>query len=257
MSGADAAGAGGGGGGAGAAGAGGGRGGLELRAASGGLLDEPLALNVRGLGGPAGDTLIWRARLRDDDGRVWRAQASDPLTLSDAWTPAKSSGGAVAALQSLRPVSLDVRVEAPDGRAASRTLTRSVLAEGARVRRWRDGLAATLFLPAQRTSTSALVLDGTADEEAAAAAAPTAALLASRGVLVLLVTPPRRGGDRERLLRDAAERLEQLAASAVELLPVPPPTAPGVPARADAHDRAVAWDELLARVGATPRAVPG
>lgn len=237
---------------------GGGRGGLELRAASSGLLDEPLALNVRGLGGPAGDTLIWRARLRDDDGRVWRAQASDPLALSDAWTPAKSSGGAVAALQSLRPVSLDVRVEAPDGRAASRTLTRSVLAEGARVRRWRDGLAATLFLPAQRTSTSALVLDGTADEEAAAAAAPTAALLASRGVLVLLVTPPRgRGGDRERLLRDAAERLEQLAASAVELLPAPPPTAPGVPARADAHDRAAAWDALLARVGATPRAVAG
>ncbi|MDW5597724.1 hypothetical protein VSS74_25455, partial [Conexibacter stalactiti] len=219
---------------------------LELRGASSGLLDEPLALSVRGLGGPAGDTLTWRARLRDDDGRVWRAQASDPLALADAWTPAKSSGGAVAALQSLRPVTLDVRVEAPDGRAAARTLTRSVLAEGARVRRWRDGLTATLFLPAQRMSTAALVLDATDGEEAAAAAAPTAALLASRGVLALLVTPPRgRGGDRETLLRDAAERLEQLAASAVELLPAPLPVAPGVPARADGRDRAAAWDELL------------
>jgi hypothetical protein len=234
-------------------------GGLELRGAGGGLLDEPLAFSVRGLGDAAGGPLIWRARLRDDDGRIWRAQASDSLALAGAWTPAKSSGGAVAALQSLRPVALELRAEAPDGRAAARTVTRTLLADGVRVRRWRDGLAASLFLPSERVSTSALVLDATAGEAAAAAAAPSAALLASRGVLVLLVTPPRGrgGGDRGALLREAAERLEQLAASPVELLAEPAPVAPGIPARADAAARAAVWDALLARVGATPRQTPG
>src|SRR3954454_6145851 len=86
---------------------------LEIRGAAPGLLDDPLLLEVGGA--PAGSALLWRARLRDDDGFVWRAEAPAADALAGAWAPAKPSAGAVAALRSLRAVDLDVRVEAPDG----------------------------------------------------------------------------------------------------------------------------------------------
>jgi hypothetical protein len=212
---------------------------LELRGATDGLLlDEPWRLDVRGAGGAP---LTWRARIRDDDGRVWRAEAERPEDLAGAWSPAKRpSPGPVAALRSLRPVSVDVRAEAADGRAASRTVTRRLVADGVRRRRWRDGAAATLHLPAGPAASVAL-LDG-----GDPAIAPlVAALLASRGVLVLHVT----GG-----LDAASERLAAVPAAAgapprvvagEHLLP------PGVPATAVPD--ADAWDALLADLGATPR----
>src|SRR3954451_17163890 len=161
---------------------------LEIRGASPGLLDDPLLLDVSGAAPRA--ALTWRARLRDDDGFVWRATADTPEGLLDAWAPAKATAGAVAALRSLRPVGVDVRVEGPGGAASSRTVTRALLAAGVKVRRWREGVAGSLFLPAQ-ASASALILDAhhaDADAGAAAAVPPAAALLASRGVLVFLIT---------------------------------------------------------------------
>ena len=47
---------------------------LEISGASDGLLDDDLVLRVRGAGPEA--EVTWRARFRDDDGRVWRAAAS-------------------------------------------------------------------------------------------------------------------------------------------------------------------------------------
>jgi hypothetical protein len=88
---------------------------LEIRGVRAGLLlDEPLLLSS------AGDDLLWRARYRDDDMRVWRAAAGRAEDLLAALGPAKPSSGPIAALASLRPVQIDVRVEAPDGRAAGR-----------------------------------------------------------------------------------------------------------------------------------------
>src|SRR6478752_1658970 len=116
---------------------------LELRGATDGLLlDEPWRLEVRGAGAAP---LTWRARIRDDDGRVWRAEAGRPEDLAGAWSPAKRPApGPVAALRSLRPVSVDVRAETADGRAAARTVTRRLVADGVRRRRWCDGVSATL-----------------------------------------------------------------------------------------------------------------
>ncbi|MDO8187983.1 hypothetical protein Q5424_14980 [Conexibacter sp. JD483] len=257
-----------------------GRGSLELRGPTSALLDEPLALTVRGLGDAAGGEIVWRARLRDDDGRSWRATASSPLALAAAWTPGAdptgrnadaahrprpasarpadagadarpSDAGAsrsrpIAALQSLRPLTLDVRAESPDGRAAARSFTRLLLAEGVRVRRWRAPVAATLFLPPERLAPAALLLDATAavpGSTLAAVAPLAAALLASRGVLTLVV-PPGRGQDSAAAL----PTLSQVARGEAEVLP--PPFPPGVPGLADAD--AGAWDELLARLGARP-----
>lgn len=140
-----------------------------------------------------------------------------------------------------------MRAEAPDGRAAARAFTRLLLADGVRVRRWRDPLAATLFLPAERRFPGALLLDAT---DAAAGSAPAlvaplaAALLASRGVLTLVV-PPNRAGD----AAAALPLLAQVARGEVDV--VAPPLPPGIPglAQADAAD----WDALLARLGALPR----
>ncbi|MDO8213496.1 hypothetical protein [Conexibacter sp. CPCC 206217] len=271
---------------------------LEIRGPALGLLDDPLELQARGLGGIT-NGVLWRARVRDDDGRVWRAVAPWPQQLVSAWAPAKSSAGDVAALQSLRPVALDLRVEAADGRTATRTFTRRLLGDGVRVRRWREGLAATLYLPAAdahgpagaettaaagangpagaattasagasapdastAASTAAVVLDATAGEEAAVAVALAAALLASRGVLAFAVAAPRGGvTDPAPLLATAAELLAQVPAAAdapggVQILPAPLPLPPGVPSqiREDVARRAAAWDELLARLGARPRA---
>jgi hypothetical protein len=149
---------------------------LEIRGVSTGLLDEPFDLQVRGAA--AGEELLWRARYRDDDLRVWRAAAARPVDLSAKWKPAKPSTGPQAALGSLRPVRIDVRVEAADGRAAARTITRQIVGEGVKVRRWRD-VRATLFIPGGDPRAT-LVLDGHSH--------PTAApLLASRGLLLLAV----------------------------------------------------------------------
>src|SRR4051812_39947317 len=148
---------------------------LELRGATDGLLlDEPWRLDVRG-GGPA-EGLRWRARLRDDDGRVWLSAADSAAGLAAGWAPAKAPPGPLAALRSLRPVAIDVRAEAPDGRAAMRTVSRRLVADGVRLRRWRDGVAATLCLPAG-APTATVVLDATGAGEQAAAAAMLAAPL--------------------------------------------------------------------------------
>src|SRR4051794_39561245 len=117
---------------------------LEIRGAAPGLLDDPLLLDVSGA--PPESALVWRARVRDDDGFVWRAAGERPDVLT--WAPAKASASDVAALTSLRPVDVDVRVEAPDGAASARTITRSVLGEGVKVRRWRQDVTGSLYLPA-------------------------------------------------------------------------------------------------------------
>src|SRR5690349_12785211 len=95
---------------------------LEISGMPDGLIDDDLLLRVRGAGPDV--ALTWRARLRDDDGRVWRASAARAEELASRWVPAKEGTGAIAALRSLRPVAIDVRAEAPDGRAAARTVTR-------------------------------------------------------------------------------------------------------------------------------------
>ena len=213
--GAGGAGAGGGalGGGAGGAGAGGGA--LELRGAGDGLLDEPLVLQVHGAGGAAP---TWRARLRDDDGRVWRASADRPERLAAAWAPAKATTGPVAALQSLRPIALELRAEADDGRAAARTVRRRLLADGVRVRRWRDPVPGTLLLPAAATPCAAVVLPP------AAVGRPTAApdRSAAAGPPAAAADPPAAGAS---------------AAAAADGGP-PAATAPGPPAAATADPRA-------------------
>jgi hypothetical protein len=137
---------------------------MEIRGAGVALLDEPLSLGVRAA--PAGTPLRWRARVRDDDGRVWRAEAASPAELDLAWAPAKAGTGPVAALLSLRPVEVEVRAEAPDGRAAARTITRRLVADGVRLRRWRDGLAATLHLPPPAVDAVATVIADTREEAA-------------------------------------------------------------------------------------------
>lgn len=213
----------------------------EIVGATDGLLDDPLELRVRGLG-PA-PQVTWRARLRDDDGRVWRASAPRAEPLADAWGPAKGGTGEVAALRSLRPVAIDVRVEAADGRAAARTLTRRLLAAGVRRRRWRGDLSAVLLLPAGPPCATVLLFGPT--EPAAELAA---GLLASRGAVVLSV-----GGDddvgaaRERLAKLPGTPAPSIVVSGAELV-----LPPGVPARPHAGDpaaRAAAWDVLLARLG--------
>jgi hypothetical protein len=252
---------------------------LELSGAPEGLLDDPPALRLRGSGGA--DGLVWRGRIRDDDGRVWRAIADRQEALMGAWVPAKSSTSMLMALGSRRPVELEVRAEAPDGRAATRTLRRLLVADGVRVRRWRDATPAVLHLPAPGgASLAALLLDATAAEGDAAAVATLAApLLASRGVIALVVAPVARA--------DGAELVERALAALAQVPAVvesgTPPrmlrvlasqqhghdhaagtvvvTPPGVGVRGAgagpeaAAARAHAWDALLAAVGATPRQV--
>jgi hypothetical protein len=253
---------------------------LEIRGSAAGLLDEPLVLRVRGAG-PAAE-LTWRARYRDDGDRIWRASAMNAEDLATRWMPAKESTGPLAALRSLRPVGIEVRVEAADGRAAARTLTRAMVADGIRVRRWRDGLAATLHVPAQPQPCATVIVDATASPAAAHVAALAAPLLASRGALVLVVGPSRGIAGplavaRERLAAVPAAREPILLLPAIDpFAPEPPegvapavgdpPAAAGVvlPPNVGARDggphvaaaRAAAWDALLARLGATPRELP-
>lgn len=188
--------------------------------------------------------------------------------LGAAWIPAKPGAGPLAALASLRPVAVDVRVQHADGRGAARTVTRRLVGDGVRIRRWRDGLAATLHRPPEGSATdAALLLDATGAPERAAVAALAAPLLASRGVLVVAVGPARGRGATADPLGAARERLAALAPEgAVLVLPalapgeedegVPLP--PGVGTRdpddrAAAVRRAAAWDGVLARLGARPR----
>ena len=243
---------------------------LELRGSADGLLDEPFVLRVRGAGPSA--RIVWRARYRDDDGRVWRAAGLTCENLATDWSPGKDGTGDVAALRSLRPVSIDLRVETADGRAATRTATRRLAGDGVRTRRWRDGLAATLHVPAQPVPCATAIVDASGTDAQATAAALAAPLLASRGVLVLVVAADRGRGFDEQLAM-AQERLSTVpgagAGDAVVLSAhdpfseVPPAEVvlpPGVGLRerdpGAARARAAAWDELLARLGATPRATP-
>jgi hypothetical protein len=242
---------------------------LELRGSADGLLDEPFALRVRGAG--PGARVVWRARYRDDDGRVWRAAGLRCDNLATDWSPGKDGTGDVAALRSLRPVSIDLRVETADGRAATRTVTRLLAGDGVRTRRWRDGLAATLHVPAVPACATAIV-DASGSDAQATAAALAAPLLASRGVLVLVLAPAR-GRTFDEQLETARERLsavpgaagsEAVVLSAHDPFSDTPPAGvvmpPGVGLRerdpGAARVRAGAWDELLARLGATPRARP-
>jgi hypothetical protein len=128
---------------------------------------------------------------------------------------------------------LDVRVQAPDGGAAARTLTRLLVGPGVRIRRWRDGPAGTLHLPGAAPCATALVHGD---------AGIAGALLASRGVLVLTVT----GGD----LDAARDRLAAVP-GATEITDLTAAEVP-CPAGAPGGD-AAAWDALVARLGATPR----
>src|SRR5918998_5749425 len=100
----------------------------EIAGRDGGLLDEPLALRLRGAGPDA--QAVWHARLRDDDGLVFRARAERSEDLPAAWR----GKAAHAALGSLRPVRIDVRAETADGRAATRTFTRRIVGDGVRIR---------------------------------------------------------------------------------------------------------------------------
>ncbi|HEV7773519.1 MAG TPA: hypothetical protein VGO48_09575 [Conexibacter sp.] len=244
---------------------------IEIRGAAVALLDDPLLLSARGADGA--EPLLWRARLRDDDGRTWQASAGNAEALTTSWKPAKATTGPLAALQSLRPVSLEVRVEAPDGRSAARTLTRTLVGEGVRIRRWREPeLLATLHLPAGAPCAT-VAIDATA-EPAAAVATLAAPLLASRGVLALVVPPQRDGSSAPEALRLAGERLamvpgatgsEPVVLRAVDPFGAAPPDGPdaghvvlppGVATRdeaADAAARAAVWDALLARLGARSR----
>ena len=214
---------------------------LELRGAAPGLLDEPLLLEVGGA--PPNAALTWRTRLRDDDGFVWRA--SGPSLDALTWAPAKPSASDVAALRSLRPVDLDVRVEEDASDAgASRTLKRTLLAEGVRARRWKDGVAGTLYLPAEATGGGA-ILDARATD-AASAVPVAAALLASRGALVFALT---RGTPEAARAALAAVPSAPSDVAILDAVPLPP----GVPARTPPD--AAAWDALLADLGARPRRV--
>jgi hypothetical protein len=200
---------------------------LEIQGPDIALLDDRLELRARGAG--SADALLWQARMRDDDGLVWRARAERPEDLPGAWRGKRQH----AALASLRPVRIEVRAQAPDGRAASRTLTRLLAGQGVRIRRWRDGPQATLHLPEGEPRATVLV-DGPAPV--------AAALLASRGLLVLAVA----GGD----IGAARERLEAVpGASAVQELSAGDVPWPAGTPGADA----AAWDALLARLDARPR----
>jgi hypothetical protein len=232
---------------------------LSIRGVRAGqLLDEPLLLSA------AGDGLRWRARYRDDDLRVWRAAAGRAEELLTGFLPSKPSTGPIAALASLRPVQIDVRVEAPDGRAAGRAVTRLLVAPGVRLRRWRfGGLAGVLHLPATAPACATLVVDGSGGANEAVVAGLAGPLLASRGALVLCVTAGSLDEAIERLA-DVPGAEEPVAAAAADPLSgapapasVPLPPGVGVSGEPDggAPARTAAWDALLAGLGATPRLI--
>ncbi|GAC1320937.1 MAG: hypothetical protein NVSMB25_13970 [Thermoleophilaceae bacterium] len=237
---------------------------LELRGVPRGLLDDPILLRARGAGEDA--ELRWRARYRDDDGRVWRASATRSEDLA-VWEPNRPPARTVASLRSLRPVWIDVRVEAADGRTAARTLERRLCDDGVEIRRWRGQPAATLHLPERATPCATVLIDATAGVAQASVALIAAPLLASRGTLVLVVSERGAGA-----IAAARERLMSVPAATAEVrvLPAGDPFAtereleptvtlpPGVGAVGGkpgaAEERAITWDRLLAELGARPRA---
>ncbi len=278
---------------------------IEIRGAATGLLDEPFELRVRGAG-PAAE-LTWRARYRDDDDRIWRATAARAQELATRWMPAKESTGQLAALRSLRALSIEVRVETADGRGAARTLTRQLVADGVRVRRWRDGLAATLHVPARPQPCATVIVDATGGlggrrrRRTRRPAARVARGARARRRAVARHRRPARARPRAPGGRPGGERADPAAAGARPVRrrarrgsrptargrrraagrrrPVPaqrgkgpppgegvaPPSGggvvlpPGVGARDGGPHVAAArhaeWDALLARLGATPRAI--
>ena len=162
--------------------------GLELSGSPRALVDAPLELRLRGGGAPAG--IVWRGRIRDDDGRVWKGTARSPATIPPSLRPAKDGAGEVPALLSLRPFALDVRAELPDGRAVGRTVQRVLVDDGVRMRRWREGaLRATLALPG-----SDVVLVDDVLTTGATAWRAAAALREGGAGDVVLVTLARAGG---------------------------------------------------------------
>lgn len=236
---------------------------LEIQGAGDALLDDPLALRVRGAGPDL--AVVWRARLRDDDERIWRATATQAEALAAGWAPAKGGAGPIAALASLRPLSIDVRAELEDGRAVKRTITRRLVAQDVRVRKWRDGVAATLHRPAPgEEPRGTLVVDATAGETTVALLA--APLLASRGAVVIVVTPGKGS-----TVAAAAPLLAAVpgASAPITLLAAELAVPPGLPSvlagtvgefrlpsgrNAPMLEREAAWDALLDRLGARPRA---
>ncbi|HEY1538146.1 MAG TPA: hypothetical protein VGF63_02030 [Solirubrobacteraceae bacterium] len=245
---------------------------LEIRGVAIGLLDEPIDLRVRGAGPDA--RLVWRARYRDDDGRIWRSAGLRCEDLATGWSPLKDGTGDMAALRSLRAVRIDVRVEGADGRGVARALTRRIAGEGVRTRRWRDGLAATLHVPAGATAGATVVIDAAGTPAQAAVAALAAPLLASRGVLVLVVGAAAGRATGDPIAR-ACERLAAVPAAGdpivvlstadpfakgagdPEAVVLPPGVGVREPHAAAAAERAGAWDRLLERLGALPRLRPG
>lgn len=226
--------------------------GLELSGSPRALVDAPLELRLRGGGAPAG--IVWRGRIRDDDGRVWKGTARSPATVPHSLRPAKDGGGEVPALLSLRAIALDVRAELPDGRAVGRTVQRVLVDDGVRVRRWREGaLRATLALPAPGGGpATAVVLDGRAEDPLTAATARlAAALLASHGAVALHLEA---GGDDA--TAEAAGRLAALPATRdvdpTVLGPDELILPSGIPRdgeqKGEAADRVLAWRALVARV---------
>lgn len=245
---------------------------LGIRGPGGLLLDEPFLLEPRGA--DPGETLVWRGRLRDDDHRVWRANASRPQDLGLQWAPSKGPAGPIPALSSLRPVTVEVRVELPDRRAATREMTRVLLADGVRVRRWREGVTGTLLRPADELPAATVVLDARdPDPRVQAVATLAGALLASRGVLLLTVLPARANPTGDAALDAAAAQVLRVpgAPAHVRVLGVRVPgdeeeeegdgpavvLPAGIPGgdHAGAPARAAAWDALLADLGARPRPV--
>lgn len=245
---------------------------IEIRGAASAMIDEPLTLRARGAG--AHQEIVWRARLLDDDGRAWKSTAARAQNLHAAWIPVKPSvGSTVAALSSLRPVGIDVRVQAADGRSAARRLSRHFLADGVQLRRWRDGPAASLYLPAEDAPCAAVILDATGDPRQALVATLAAPLLASRGALVLAVVKARATTSGSQELQAAHERMAAVPSAAgipLQVLGVAYPDSPpgdgdaesvvglppGIAATGeDPAANALAWDRLLASLGARPREV--
>lgn len=168
---------------------------LDIRTDPEALVGTPLATGLRG-GGPDADVL-WRARTRDDDGRVWQSQAYSAIELGTSWTPAKASSGVAANRRSLHPLEIEVRAELDDGRTSARTVRRRLVADGVRVRRWR-GEKATLYLPHGDPQQTVLI-DATSDEPEWLV--PASAVLASQGAIVLTATA---GADIEKLQQQLA-----------------------------------------------------
>ena len=113
-----------------------------------GLLDDPFDLRVRGAG-PDAESPGARATATTTAASGARSRWR-PEDLVARWLPAKDGDRRRSrrCARCARSAST-CAPRAQDGRAAARTFTRRVAADGVRTRRWRDGLAATLHVPAE------------------------------------------------------------------------------------------------------------